>query len=109
MSTHDTTPPQDTRAQDTRAQDMRAHDAGHGAGPTPPAHQQARTAASAEATGPRTGTVVGGLILVLLGLGVAAVGAGATLDLQAALIVLLIVAGAALLVGAALGSRRGKD
>ena len=99
MSTHDTTPPQDTRAQD----------AGHGTGPTPPAHQQTRTAPPSEATGPRTGTVVGGLILVLLGLGVAAVGAGATLDLQAALIVLLIVAGAALLVGAALASRRGKD
>lgn len=100
MSTHDTTPPQDTRAQA----------AGHGAGPTPPAHPSIRPSApSTEATGPRTGTVVGGLILVLLGLGVAAVGAGATLDLQAALIVLLIVAGAALLVGAALGSRRGKD
>jgi hypothetical protein len=64
--------------------------------------------AQPETTGPRTGTVVGGLVLVLLGLGVAAVGAGATLDLQAALIVLLFVAGAALLVGAALGSRRGR-
>lgn len=57
-------------------------------------------------TGPRTGTVVGALVLVLLGLGVAAVGLGARLDLQAALIVLLLVTGSAVLVGAVLSARR---
>ncbi len=54
----------------------------------------------------RVGTVVWGLVLALLGVGVAAVGAGAALDLQAALIVLLVIAGTALLVGAFVTARR---
>ncbi|WP_152187808.1 hypothetical protein [Georgenia satyanarayanai] len=53
-------------------------------------------------TGPRVGTVVWGIILLLLGLGVLAVGAGVTVDLQAALIALLALAGVGLLVKALL-------
>lgn len=56
----------------------------------------------------RVGTVVWGLVLALLGVGVTAVGAGAALDLQAALIVLLVVAGTALLVGAFVTARRAR-
>lgn len=55
---------------------------------------------------PRTGTMVWGLVLLLIGAAVTAVGVGATLDLQAVLIGLLLVAGAALLVGAILSARR---
>ena len=50
--------------------------------------------------GPRVGTIVWGIILVLLGLGVLAVGAGLTIDLQAAAIGLLALAGVGLLVKA---------
>ncbi|WP_454085413.1 hypothetical protein [Georgenia sp. Marseille-Q6866] len=52
--------------------------------------------------GPRVGTVVWGIILLLLGLGVLGVGAGLTVDLQAALIALLALAGVGLLVKALL-------
>lgn len=51
-------------------------------------------------TGPRVGTIVWGVILLLLGLGVIAVGVGITVDLQAALIALLALAGVGLLVKA---------
>ncbi len=78
------------------------------AGTSPAAAQDLPAARPEQPSGPRTGTIVAGLVLVLLGLGVVAVGAGATLDLQAALIVLLVVAGAALLVGAVLGARRSR-
>ncbi len=54
-------------------------------------------------TGPRVGTIVWGIILVLLGLGVVGVGLGMTIDLQAALIALLVLAGAGLLVKALVG------
>ncbi|WP_324649663.1 hypothetical protein [Georgenia sp. H159] len=54
-------------------------------------------------TGPRVGTIVWGVILVLLGLGVAGVGLGLTIDLQAALIGLLALAGVGLLVKALVG------
>lgn len=63
-------------------------------------------AVPAEDRGPRTGTLVGALVLILLGVGVVAVGLGVRLDLQAALIALLVIAGAALLVGALLSARR---
>jgi len=53
-------------------------------------------------SGPRVGTVVWGIILLLLGLGVLGVGAGLTVDLQAALIALLALAGVGLLVKALL-------
>lgn len=56
----------------------------------------------------RVGTVVWGLVLALLGVGVTAVGAGAALDLQAALIVLLVAAGTALLVGAFVTAKRAR-
>lgn len=51
-------------------------------------------------TGPRVGTIVWGVILVLLGLGVIGVGLGLSIDLQAALIGLLALAGVGLLVKA---------
>lgn len=54
-------------------------------------------------TGPRVGTIVWGVILVLLGLGVAGVGLGLSIDLQAALIGLLALAGVGLLVKALVG------
>ncbi|WP_413452207.1 hypothetical protein AA0Y32_11980 [Georgenia phoenicis] len=57
---------------------------------------------TAPPSGPRVGTVVWGIILLLLGLGVLAVGAGVTVDLQAALIALLALAGVGLLVKALL-------
>lgn len=52
---------------------------------------------------PRVGTIVWGIILVLLGLGVTGVGLGLTIDLQAALIALLALAGIGLLVKALVG------
>ncbi len=92
--------------------------------PTPRTDHAAPTAATpepltAEPVGPspatttpsthlRVGTVVWGLVLALLGVGVTAVGAGAALDLQAALIVLLVAAGTALLVGAFVTARRAR-
>ncbi|PYG00635.1 hypothetical protein SAMN05216184_103208 [Georgenia satyanarayanai] len=60
------------------------------------------TTASPVRSGPRVGTVVWGIILLLLGLGVLGVGAGLTVDLQAALIALLALAGVGLLVKALL-------
>lgn len=65
--------------------------------------------AAAPARGPRSATIVGALVLILLGAGVAAVGVGARLDLQVALIVLLVVSGTALLVGAMMSSRRDRQ
>lgn len=52
--------------------------------------------------GPRVGTVVWGIILLVLGLGVLGVGAGLTVDFQAALIALLALAGVGLLAKALL-------
>ncbi len=90
---------------------------------TPGAGPETTTAPSAETTTPapgsaataaepptrlRVGTVVWGLVLALVGIGVAAIGAGAALDLQAALIGLLVVAGSALLVGAVVTARRSR-
>lgn len=57
--------------------------------------------------GARVGTIVWGLVLVLLGLAVVAIGAGFQLDLEATLIGLLLLAGVALLVGAIGTSVRG--
>lgn len=54
----------------------------------------------------RTGTMVWGLVLLLIGVSVAAVGAGATLDMQAVLIGLLLVSGTGLLVGSIIAARR---
>ncbi|WP_448630178.1 hypothetical protein [Cellulomonas soli] len=55
----------------------------------------------------RIATVVWGLIVAALGVGVLIYAAGYTLDAQLALIVLLTVAGVTLLVGSLLGNRRG--
>jgi len=54
----------------------------------------------------RVGTVVWGLILAACGLGVVAWASGARIDFQLALIVLLAVAGTALLVGSILSGAR---
>ncbi|UZN02136.1 hypothetical protein [Cellulomonas sp. S1-8] len=59
--------------------------------------------------GVRVGTVVWGLIVVLLGAGVLLVAAGYTIDVQLAAIVLLIAAGLGLIAGPLVqGLRRGR-
>lgn len=64
------------------------------------AHDPGTAAASAaHRPGVRVGTVVWGLIVVLLGTGVLLVAAGYTIDVQLAAIVLLIAAGAGLILG----------
>lgn len=91
--------------------DLRPDDAGSvSENPAPAASDAPATTAPAApaAHGLRVGTVVWGLVLALLGIGVTAVGAGAALDLQAALIVLLVVAGTALLIGAFVTARRSR-
>ena len=55
----------------------------------------------------RIGTVVWGLVIAALGVGVLAYATGHTIDAQLALIVLLTVAGVTLLVGSLVGSARG--
>ncbi|GAA3804852.1 hypothetical protein [Cellulomonas soli] len=55
----------------------------------------------------RIGTVVWGLVIAALGVGVLAYATGHTIDTQLALIVLLTVAGLTLLVGSLVGSARG--
>ncbi|GEA86210.1 hypothetical protein [Cellulomonas cellasea] len=57
--------------------------------------------------GVRVGTFVWGLVIVAVGIGVLALSAGYELDVELALIVLLGVAGAAMLVGSLLKGRRG--
>lgn len=79
--------------------------------PTAPAEATERTAdttdpATPAARRPRIGTIVWGLVIALVGVGVTALGAGASLDLQAALIGLLVIAGTALLVGALVTAHR---
>jgi len=60
-------------------------------------------------TGVRVGTVVWGLIVALVGLGVVLVAAGYTIDVQLAAIVLLIAGGAGLILGPLLqGVRRSR-
>ncbi|MGN8246563.1 hypothetical protein ACTHAM_000227 [Cellulomonas soli] len=56
---------------------------------------------------PRIATVVWGLVVAALGVGVLIYAAGYTIDAQLALIVLLTVAGLMLLVGSLVGTRRG--
>lgn len=57
--------------------------------------------------GVRVGTFVWGLVIVAVGIGVLALSAGYTLDVELAMIVLLGAAGAAMLVGSLLKGRRG--
>lgn len=80
----------------------------HGRGTPDPAPQDVPVATRTPDPRVRSGTVVAGLVLLLLGTAVTAVGLGVRLDLQAVLIGLLLVAGTALLVGAALSARRGR-
>lgn len=54
-------------------------------------------------TAPRIATIVWGALLLLLGLAVIGIGVGLRVDLQAALIVILALAGVALLVKAITG------
>ncbi len=56
----------------------------------------------------RVGTVVWGLVVAAVGVGLLSVAWGANLDAELALIVLLGVAGAALLVGSLVGLRRSR-
>lgn len=64
-----------------------------------------------EDRGPRSGTVVWGLVVAAVGVGVLAMAAGARIDAQLALIVLLAGAGAALLIGSVVSAarRRGRE
>ncbi|WP_402461650.1 hypothetical protein [Isoptericola aurantiacus] len=57
-------------------------------------------------TGPRTSTIVWGLIVLVVGSGLLARTAGATIDTELAAILLLTVAGALLLVGSLVGAAR---
>jgi len=54
-------------------------------------------------TAPRIATIIWGALLLLLGLAVIGIGVGLRVDLQAALIVILALAGVALLVKAITG------
>jgi hypothetical protein len=54
----------------------------------------------------RVGTVVWGLVLAAIGVGILAWASGLAIDVQLALIVLLAVAGAALLVGSLVSAAR---
>ena len=95
MSTDDVTPT-----------DAVAHDDAPPAAPDAPAPDAPRTQ---HRPGARVGTVVGGLIVVLLGAGVLLVAAGYTVDVQLAAIVLLIAAGVGLILGPLVqGLRRGR-
>ncbi len=56
--------------------------------------------------GPRVSTVVWGLVVTALAIGLMAFGNGVVFDVQLATIVLVAAAGVALLVGSLLGARR---
>ena len=60
-------------------------------------------------TAPRVGTVVWGLVIAAVGVGLLSVAWGAHLDAELALIVLLGAAGVALLVGSLVGMRRSRN
>jgi hypothetical protein len=59
-----------------------------------------------EPNAPRVSTVVWGLVLVALGIGVVGAAAGATIDVGLAAIVLLAGAGVALLIGSLIAAAR---
>ncbi|WP_258726167.1 hypothetical protein [Cellulomonas sp. NS3] len=88
---------------------------GPAAAPVPGAPTGPGTSAAAAAPAPdapvrrgvRVGTFVWGLVIVAVGIGVFALSAGYTLDVELALIVLLGAAGAAMLVGSLIKGRRG--
>lgn len=66
--------------------------------PAPPAPRQDR--------GPRVGTVVWGLVIAAIGVGLLAVALGVVFDVELAFIVLVAAAGVLLLVGSVFGARR---
>ncbi|WP_407318882.1 hypothetical protein UQW22_00385 [Isoptericola halotolerans] len=74
--------------------------------PEPSASGTAAPAAPLVRSGPRTTTIVWGLIVVAIGIGLLATTAGATIDLELAAILLLGVAGLLLVVGSVAGSMR---
>ncbi len=80
-------------------------DAGHIRVTGLPAEQAQR----APRAGLRVGTVVWGLVIVAVGVGLLSAAWGAHVDAELALIVLLGAAGVALLVGSLVGMRRSRD
>ncbi|WP_255491627.1 MULTISPECIES: hypothetical protein [unclassified Actinotalea] len=73
---------------------------------TPPAETTLVGAPVVEADGIRVGTVVWGLVVAAVGLGLVAFASGVWFDLELALIILVAAAGVALLVGSLLTGRR---
>lgn len=69
----------------------------------------AERAQPAPRAGLRVGTVVWGLVIVAVGVGLLSAAWGAHLDAELALIVLLGAAGVALLVGSLVGMRRSRN
>ncbi|MFB9956210.1 hypothetical protein [Cellulomonas denverensis] len=65
--------------------------------------------APAPPRGPRSGTVIWGLIVVAVGAGILAAAAGLRIDFQLAFIALLAVAGVGLLVSSLIGAVRRRD
>lgn len=75
--------------------------------PAEPADVAAGTSRPLVRTGPRTGTIVWGLLILAAGVGLLAQAAGASIDLELAAIVLMGAAGALLVVGSLVsGARR---
>ena len=117
MSNDDTRPipaetqPAETQPIATGTGGAPAEPAGHIRVVGTPAGQTEPAAAMATAPAPvaqRVGTVVWGLIVAAVGIGLLSLAWGANLDAELALIVLLGVAGAALLVGSLVGLRRSR-
>lgn len=114
MSTHETTPrdPDETSWFENLEQQSTAPEAGSatevGSGTETGGTEVERAPAPTLPARLRVGTVVWGLILAMVGIGVAAIGAGAAVDLQAGIIVLLVVAGTALLGGALVAAHRSR-
>ncbi len=81
--------------------------------PTPgaPGGTGATPAPTPATTGPRlrVGTVVWGLVIATVGIGLLALASGATIDVQLAFIVLLAAAGVALLGGLLIAGLRHRD
>lgn len=99
-----------------RLQDHLTEDRTTAAGPTnPPSAAERAPAAAAgwtatvvptERRGVRVGTVVWGLVLAAIGVGLLAWASGVVFDVQLAVILLVAAAGVALLVGSLVGGRR---
>jgi hypothetical protein len=103
LLTGSATYPTDTYPTDTYPAAPSAHDA---APPVPPAPAAPLPASTPTSRGIRVGTLVWGMVLAAVGVGVLALSAGYTLDVELAMIVLLGAAGAVMLVGSILKGRR---